>query len=684
MSRVDLVVPDIGNFEDILVVDVMVKKGDTVEVDAPLVTLETDKASMDVPATTAGTVTEVLLKSGDKVSKGTVIARVETDGGAKAAASSDDGEISAAFDADELEKTVTQPVLTQAQANAGKAKQSAGASASGAGPAATAGGGASGGSAGDAGGRAAGGAGASAASGASTGAGSGAAGSTADGASGSNGGMDARNEGPGDTVRMPAPDLSRFNRAEVEFNRSTQLLVLGSGPGGYTAAFRAADLGLKVTLVERWSSLGGVCLNVGCIPSKTLLHAAKVIEDAESMGAHGISFGKPSIDLEKLRGFKNNVVNKLTGGLRVLAKQRKVEVVQGVGRFVSPNVIEVMGSSGSERIHFDFCIIAAGSEAIKLPGLPSDKRVMDSTDALELPEFSGGLLVVGGGIIGLEMACVYDGLGSRVSVVELTPGLMPGTDPDLVRPLEKRIKGRYEAILTGTKVTKVEPLLEGLRVTFEGEKAPAPQVYDRILVAVGRVPNGKNIGAENAGVTVTDRGFIPVDKQMRTNVPHIFAIGDIAGPPMLAHKAMHEAKVAAEVAAGHKSAFDARVIPSVAYTDPEIAWVGLTETEAKAKNIPYKKGQFPWVANGRSLSLGREDGFTKLLFDPETHRVLGGGIVGTNAGDLISEVALAIETGCDAADIGLTVHPHPTLSETVAGAADAFEGTLTDLFIPKR
>jgi len=703
VSRVDLVVPDIGNFEDILVVDVMVKKGDTVEVDAPLVTLETDKASMDVPATTAGTVTEVLLKSGDKVSKGTVIARVETDGAGKAApSSSDDGEISAAFDADELEKTVTQPVLTQAQANAGKAKQGAGAavgsasggagggSAIGAGGGSAGGagggssGGAGGGSAGGAGGRAAGGAGASAASGASTGAGSGAAGSTADGASGSNGGMDARNEGPGDTVRMPAPDLSRFNRAEVEFNRSTQLLVLGSGPGGYTAAFRAADLGLKVTLVERWSSLGGVCLNVGCIPSKTLLHAAKVIEDAESMGAHGISFGKPSIDLEKLRGFKNNVVNKLTGGLRVLAKQRKVEVVQGVGRFVSPNVIEVMGSSGSERIHFDFCIIAAGSEAIKLPGLPSDKRVMDSTDALELPEFSGGLLVVGGGIIGLEMACVYDGLGSRVSVVELTPGLMPGTDPDLVRPLEKRIKGRYEAILTGTKVTKVEPLLEGLRVTFEGEKAPAPQVYDRILVAVGRVPNGKNIGAENAGVTVTDRGFIPVDKQMRTNVPHIFAIGDIAGPPMLAHKAMHEAKVAAEVAAGHKSAFDARVIPSVAYTDPEIAWVGLTETEAKAKNIPYKKGQFPWVANGRSLSLGREDGFTKLLFDPETHRVLGGGIVGTNAGDLISEVALAIETGCDAADIGLTVHPHPTLSETVAGAADAFEGTLTDLFIPKR
>ena len=660
MSQVDLTVPDIGNFEDILVVDVLVKKGDTIEVDAPLVTLETDKASMDVPATTAGTVTEVLLKAGDKVSKGSVIARIDTaagDAGGSAAGrgagksaaapdSSDEGEFSAAFDADELERTVTQPVLTQSGAAAAKASkpaQPASGEKSDKAPASK----------------------------------------TSDQSS-ANSATEARNEGPGDTVRMPAPDLSRFERAEVEFNRSTQVLVLGSGPGGYTAAFRAADLGMKVTLVERWSSLGGVCLNVGCIPSKTLLHAAKVIEDAGSMSAHGISFGKPSIDLEKLRGFKSGVVNKLTGGLRVLAKQRKVDVVQGVGRFVSPNVVEVMGSSGSERIHFDTCIIAAGSEAIKLPGLPTDQRVMDSTDALELPEFSGGLLVIGGGIIGLEMACVYDGLGSRVSVVELTPGLMPGADPDLVRPLEKRIKGRYEAILTGTKVTKVEPLLEGLRVTFEGEKAPAPQVYDRILVAVGRVPNGKNIGAENAGVTVTDRGFIPVDKQMRTNVPHIFAIGDIAGPPMLAHKAMHEAKVAAEVAAGHKAAFDARVIPSVAYTDPEIAWVGLTETDAKAKNIPYKKGQFPWVANGRSLSLGREDGFTKLLFDPETHRVLGGGIVGTNAGDLISEIALAIETGCDATDIGLTVHPHPTLSETVAGAADAFEGTLTDLFIPKR
>jgi dihydrolipoamide dehydrogenase len=727
VSRVDLVVPDIGNFVDILVVDVLVKKGDAIEVDAPLVTLETDKASMDVPATSAGTVTEVLLKAGDKVSKGTVIARVETNSqaagvnpavGARAGAGAGasqgggaglgagagrgagagqgagaglgagagtaaegDAQFSAAFDAEELERTVTQPVLSPAAAQAAAALGNTGshaalgkaaAAATAAAPAAVkadASGGASARSAGGGSARSDGGASARSAGG---------------GSARSDGGASARADGGGDTVRMPIPDLGRRDRAEIEFNRSTQLLVLGSGPGGYTAAFRAADLGMQVTLIERWPVLGGVCLNVGCIPSKALLHAAKVIEDAEAMGAHGIAFGAPAIDMDKLRNWKGSVVKKLTGGLQMLAKQRKVDVVQGVGRFVSPNVIEVMGSSGSERIRFDYCIIAAGSEAIKLPGLPTDQRVMDSSDALELPEFSGGMLVIGGGIIGLEMACVYDALGSRVSVVELTPQLMPGTDLDLVRPLEKRIKGRYQQILTGTKVTRVEPLLEGLRVTFEGEKAPEPQIYDRILVAVGRVPNGKTLSAENAGVTVSDRGYIPVDKQMRTNVPHIFAIGDIAAPPMLAHKAMHEAKVAAEVAAGHKSAFDARVIPSVAYTDPEIAWVGLTETEAKAKNIPYKKGAFPWVANGRSLSLGREEGFTKLLFDPETHRVLGGGIVGTNAGDLISEIALAIETGCDAADVGLTIHPHPTLSETVAGAADAFEGTLTDLYIPKR
>jgi dihydrolipoamide dehydrogenase len=582
VSRVELTVPDLGNFSDVDIVDVLVKPGDAVAVDTPLVTLETDKASMDVPSTAAGTLTEVLVKRGDKVSKGSVLARLDT--------------------------------AIAAAANA---------------PA-------------------------------------------------------ARIEVAGDTVRMPSQKGGPADRAGSEYNSSTQLLVFGAGPGGYTAAFRAADLGMRVTLVERWPELGGVCLNVGCIPSKALLHAAKVIEDAEEMGERGIAFSAPDINLAKLRDWKTSVVRKLTGGLRVLARQRKVEVVQGSGRFVSPNVLEVMGASGSQRIRFEQCVIAAGSEPIGLPGLPADPRILDSTDALELPEFSGGLLVVGGGIIGLEMACVFDSLGTRVSVVELTAQLMPGCDPDLVRPLERRIRARYQQILLGTKVSGVEARPEGLRVSFSGEKTPAPQMFDRVLVAVGRTPNGNSVGAELAGVKVSERGFIPVDRQMRTNVPHIFAIGDIAAPPMLAHKAMHEGKVAAEVAAGHKRAFDARVIPSVAYTDPEVAWVGLTETEAKEKGVAYAKGNFPWVANGRSLSLGREDGFTKLLFDPETHRVLGGGIVGSNAGELISEVALAIETGCDAADIGLTIHPHPTLTETVAGAAEAFEGTLTDLYLPKK
>ena len=595
---VDLIVPDIGNFTDVAVVEVLVKPGDVVELETPLVTIETDKASMDVPAAAAGRVTEVLLKVGDKVSKGSLIARLEASAGAAPAPAAPAAEAPAAPAA------AAPPVAVP--------------------------------------------------------------------------------ETAGDTVRMPAPEAGRGERAQESFSRTAQLLVLGSGPGGYTAAFRAADLGLKVMLVERWQSLGGVCLNVGCIPSKALLHAAKVIEDADEMADRGIAFGEPTIDRGKLRTWKSQVVGKLTGGLKVLARQRKVEVVTGSGRFVSPNVLEVMGSSGSERIRFEQCIIAAGSEAVRLPGLPKDPRIMDSSDALELPEFAGGLLVIGGGIIGLEMACVFDALGSRVSVVELTPTLMPGCDPDLVRPLERRIRARYEQILLGTRVAGIESQADGLRVSFEGEKAPAPQSFDRVLVAVGRVPNGKAIGAELAGVKVSERGFIPVDKQMRTSAPHIFAIGDIAAPPLLAHKAMHEGKVAAEVAAGHKRAFDARVIPSVAYTDPEIAWVGLTETEARAQGTAFKKGAFPWVANGRSLSLGREDGFTKLLFDPQSHRLLGGGIVGTNAGDLISEVALAIETGCDAADIGLTIHPHPTLSETVAGAAEAFEGTLTDLYIPRK
>jgi dihydrolipoamide dehydrogenase len=489
----------------------------------------------------------------------------------------------------------------------------------------------------------------------------------------------------GDTVRMPSPQGRPPGETGGDAARSTELLVLGSGPGGYTAAFRAADLGLKVTLVERYADLGGVCLNVGCIPSKALLHAAKVIEEAQEMSARGIAFGAPQIDRAKLRTWKASVVTKLTGGLKVLARQRKVEVVRGTGRFAGPNVLEVRGSTGVERIRFDQCIIAAGSEAIRLPGLPEDPRIIDSTDALELPAFPGPVLVIGGGIIGLEMACVFDALGNRVSVVELTRQLMPGTDADLLRPLERRIRSRYQQILLGTRVTAVAPETGGLRVSFAGEQAPpTPQLFERVLVAVGRSPNGRAVGAEAAGVRVSDRGFIPVDRQMRTNVPHIFAIGDIAAPPLLAHKAMHEGKVAAEVAAGEKRAADWRVIPSVAYTDPEIAWVGLTETEARERGTPIGKGSFPWVANGRSLSLGREDGFTKLLFDPETHRLLGGGIVGTNAGELISEIALAIETGCDAADIGLTIHPHPTLTETVAGAAEAFEGTLTDLYLPKK
>ena len=608
---VDLTIPDIGNFTDVEVVDVLVKSGDVVEVDTPLVTLESDKASMDVPASAAGSIVEVLLKRGDKVSKGSLIARVEPGAAAAAAATAP--------------AAGAPPPAPAAQPAASPAPQRAPAPAAAPAPSAA---------------------------------------------------------GAGDTVLMPSGGTVRMPSPQA--GRSAQLLVLGSGPGGYTAAFRAADLGLKVTLVERYQELGGVCLNVGCIPSKALLHAAKVIEDAAEMSERGIAFGRPQIDRGKLRGWKASVVAKLTGGLRVLAKQRKVEVVRGAGRFVSANVLEVTGASGTERIRFEQCIIAAGSEPMRLPGLPQDPRILDSSDALELPDTDGGLLVVGGGIIGLEMACVFDALGSRVSVVELTPRLMPGCDPDLVRPLEKRIRARYQQILLGTRLAGIEPQAAGLRVSFAGDQAPPPQLFARVLVAVGRVPNGNAIGAELAGVKIGERGFIPVDRQMRTSVPHIFAIGDIAAPPMLAHKAMHEGKVAAEVAAGHKRAADWRVIPSVAYTDPEIAWVGLTETEARERGTAIKKGAFPWMANGRSLSLGRDEGFTKLLFDPDSHRVLGGGIVGSNAGELISEVALAIENGCDGADIGLTIHPHPTLSETVAGAAEAFEGTLTDLYLPKK
>lgn len=465
-----------------------------------------------------------------------------------------------------------------------------------------------------------------------------------------------------------------------------EVVVLGSGPGGYTAAFRAADLGKSVILIEKYPVLGGVCLNVGCIPSKALLHVAKVITEAEDMGSHGVSFGKPKINLDELRAFKDGVVTQLTGGLGGLSKARKVKVVTGYGRFTGPNMISVEGDDGVTKVSFDQCIIAAGSEPVSLPFIPKDDdRVIDSTGALELKDIPKRMLVLGGGIIGLEMACVYDALGSKVTVVEFMDQLMPGADKDMVKPLHKRIEGRYENILLKTKVKNVEALKGGLKVTFEDDKgAESTDTFDKVLVSVGRRPNGKLIDAEAAGVAVDDRGFIAVDHQQRTGVAHIFAIGDVVGQPMLAHKAVHEGKVAAEVCAGHKRAFDAKVIPSVAYTDPEVAWVGVTETEAKAKGIAYEKGVFPWAASGRSLSNGRSEGITKLLFDPEDQRVIGASIVGTNAGDLIAEVALAIEMGADAVDLGHTIHPHPTLSETVNFAAEMFEGTITDLMPPKK
>ena len=464
-----------------------------------------------------------------------------------------------------------------------------------------------------------------------------------------------------------------------------RLAVIGAGPGGYTAAFRAADLGLDVTLVERWPTLGGVCLNVGCIPSKALLHAVRVIEDAKEMGERGIAFGKPRIDAAKLTAWKSGVVRQLTTGLDALAKQRKVRIVRGTARFASPTQLEIERDGEREAVDFDQCIIAAGSEPAALPGLPSDSRIIDSTGALELKSLPQRMLVVGGGIIGLEMATVYDALGVKVSVVELTKTLIPGCDRDLVKVLEKRIGPRYEAIMLGTRVTSMEAGSKGITVQFEGDRAPAEaQTYGLVLVAVGRSANGRRIDAEKAGVEVGERGLIAVDKQQRTNVQHIFAIGDIVGQPMLAHKASHEGKVAAEAAAGLKSFFDARVVPSVAYTDPEIAWVGLTEEDAKARGVEYEKGTFPWAASARALTLGRGEGLTKLLFDAGTQRLLGAGIVGVNAGDLIAEAALAIEMGADAADVGLTVHPHPTLSETLAFAAEAAEGTITDLYVPKK
>ncbi|GMV29207.1 MAG: dihydrolipoyl dehydrogenase [Rhodanobacteraceae bacterium] len=590
MATTEVKVPDIGGVS-VPVIEVLVKVGDTVRKEQGLVTLESDKATMEVPSTVAGVVKEIKVALGDELAEGAVVALIDTDAAASAA-----------------------PVAKSAPA-APPAKATAPVSA-------------------------------------------------------------AAAPAPG---AVAAPTTGR--KADIE----AQVVVIGAGPGGYTAAFRAADLGQKVVLVERYPVLGGVCLNVGCIPSKALLHAARVVDEARQFANHGISFGEPVVDLDKLRAHKTAVVAQLTGGLAGMAKQRKVTVVTGAAKFVSPNELEVVGENGTQLVRFDNAIIAAGSQAVKLPGFPwGDPRMMDSTDALDLADVPGSLLVVGGGIIGLEMACVYEALGTKVTVVELLDQLMPGADPDLVRPLHQRLQKRYAGIHLKTKVAKIEAQADGLIATFEGEKAPAPTRYDRVLVAVGRTPNGGKLDAHKAGVTVTERGFIPVDRQMRTNVPHIFAIGDLVGNPMLAHKATHEGKVAAEVAAGHKSEFVARVIPSVAYTDPEVSWVGVTEAEAKKAGIAYGVGKFPHAASGRAIGIGRTEGFTKLIVDEATHRVIGAGIVAPNAGDLIAEIALAIEMGAEAADIGLTIHPHPTLSESVGMAAEVYEGTCTDIVVPKK
>ena len=610
-------VPDIGDFDEVDVIEVHVAEGDEIAAEDPIVTLETDKASMDLPAPRGGRVESVLVQTGDKVSEGSELLRL--------AASADEAD-----DADEADEADDEEDGAEASAegeDAGGEKRAA---------------------------------------------------ADGSGESGSSGGE--RRAGPADSGSGSRGAPAAADEAEADLD--THLVVLGAGPGGYAAAFRAADLGLRVTLVERWPVLGGVCLNVGCIPSKALLHAARVIEEAAEMSEHGIRFGKPDIDAVRLGEWKSGVVRRLTDGLTGLAKKRDVQVVHGSGRFLSPHRLAVENDDGRRVIAFEQCIIAAGSEPSRLPGLPDDERIVDSTGALELAPLPERLLVVGGGIIGLEMACVYDALGVKVTVVELMDQLMPGADPDLVRPLAKRMKRRYEDILLGVSVAGMESREEGVRVSFEGEGAPEPGLWDRVLVAVGRRANGDRLDADKAGVEVGERGIIPVDKQMRTNVGHVYAIGDIVGQPMLAHKATHEGKVAAEAAAGRKSAFDARVIPSVAYTDPELAWVGLTETEAKEQGIDYGTARFPWAASGRSLAMARDEGFTKLLFDKSNDRLLGAGIVGMSAGDLISEAALAIEMGADAADIGLTIHPHPTLSETVAMAAEAWEGTLTDLYLP--
>ncbi|MDR2961934.1 MAG: dihydrolipoyl dehydrogenase [Stenotrophomonas sp.] len=601
MATIEVKVPDIGDYSDVPVIEVLVAVGDTVKKDQGLVTLESDKATLEVPSSAAGVVKEIKVKLGDTLSEGAVVVVLDAEGAAEAPAR-------AAAPAPAAAAPASKPPVTPSH------------------------------------------------------------------------------RAPAEPA-APKPALSSGKPADIE----CEMVVLGSGPGGYTAAFRAADVGLDTVLVERYASLGGVCLNVGCIPSKALLHAAAVIDEVAHAGDFGVEFGKPTITLDKLRQYKEKVVNQLTKGLAGMAKQRKVRSVQGVGKFVSANELEITAADGSTQLlRFQKCIIAAGSQAVKLPNFPwDDKRVMDSTDALELAEVPGSLLVVGGGIIGLEMATVYGALGSKVTVVEFMDQLMPGADKDLVKPLSDRLKKQGIDVHLKTKASGVTADAKGITVTFEAaEEGQAPALaqgtFDRVLVAVGRSPNGRKIDAEKAGVQVTDRGFIPVDRQMRTNVPHIFAIGDIVGNPMLAHKATHEGKLAAEVAAGHKKEWVARVIPSVAYTNPEIAWVGVTETEAKAKGLKVGVAKFPWAASGRAIGIGRTEGFTKLIFDEETHRIIGGAIVGVHAGDLLAEIGLAIEMGAEAEDIGHTIHAHPTLSESVAMASEIYDGTITDLYMPKK
>ena len=637
MATSILKVPDIGDFHDVEIIEVLVKPGDTVAVEQSLITVESDKASMEIPATAAGTIVEMKVKLGDKVSQGSDIAVIEAAGEGAAAA----------------------PAAAGASSGAA-AGASAGAAGAGSAASASAGSGASG---------------AAAAAGASPAAAATAAGAASGAAAA--GSAPAARPGP-----QPAPATDR--KADIECD----MLVIGGGPGGYSAAFRAADLGMKVVIVERYATLGGVCLNVGCIPSKALLHTVAVMEEAKAFAAHGIRFGAPEVDLDALRAYKDKVVARMTGGLGGMARGRKVTIVRGYAKFLDPHhvVVDLTEGTGQQTtgkeqvVRFNQAIIAAGSEPVQLPFLPKDERIVDSTGALALKFVPKRMLVIGGGIIGLEMATVYASLGAQVDVVEMLDGVMAGADRDLVKVWQKHNEKRLGRLMVRMKTTAAEATPEGIRVSFEGEHAPAePQVYDLVLSAVGRTPNGKKLAAENAGVAVGDRGFIEVDSQMRTNVPHIFAIGDIVGQPMLAHKAVHEAHVAAEAAAGQKRHFDARVIPAVAYTDPEVAWVGISEDEAKAKGVTLGKAVFPWMASGRAVANGRDEGFTKLLFDPETHRILGGSIVGTSAGDMIGELALAIEMGADAADIGHTIHPHPTLGESIGMAAEVFEGVCTDL-----